>query len=134
MPAGPKRKRWMGRGVAAYFRPSTAPKKVGMFIRTCRVMKRKREKKKTSHKKTSRRYMKFLGLDHLFGHQCRGEPVCSPFTWADTQVCPYFCSSRYRLMAPSYSWVKRNTFLANRNRVVGRVSPAEAPISFKTSA
>ncbi|MBF0201405.1 MAG: hypothetical protein HQK66_08850 [Desulfamplus sp.] len=30
-----------------------------------------------------------IGLDHYFGQQRRGEPVCSPFTRADTQVCPY---------------------------------------------
>ncbi|MBF0200680.1 MAG: hypothetical protein HQK66_05100, partial [Desulfamplus sp.] len=30
-----------------------------------------------------------VGIDHYFGQQRRGEPVCSPFTRADTQVCPY---------------------------------------------
>jgi len=59
MPLGLKRKRWMGRGVAAYFRPSIAARKVGTFTRTCRALKKKREKKRTAPKKTSRRYLKF---------------------------------------------------------------------------
>lgn len=42
--------------------------------------------------------------------------------------------SRYWLIAPSYSWVRRNTFLANRNRVWSVVSPPEVSISFKTGS
>jgi galactose-1-phosphate uridylyltransferase len=41
----------MDREVAAYFRPSTAAKRVGMFTRTCRVMKREKEKKRILQKK-----------------------------------------------------------------------------------
>jgi len=60
MPPGLKKKRWMGRGVAGFFRPFIAAKKAGMFTRTCRVMKRKREKKSPSPPKTNQRYFQFL--------------------------------------------------------------------------
>ena len=35
------------------------------------------------------RTLQMMALIILSATKCRGEPVCSPFTWADTQVCPY---------------------------------------------
>jgi len=48
--------------------------------------------------------------------------------------CHKAVASRYRLMAPSYSWVRRNTFLAKRNRVGSVVSPPDAAISSRTTS
>ncbi|MBF0200277.1 MAG: ABC transporter ATP-binding protein [Desulfamplus sp.] len=42
------------------------------------------------------------GLDHYFGQQRRGEPVCSPFTRADTQVCPYKMATLAEKMIKPY--------------------------------
>jgi len=41
----------MDQGVAGFFRPSIAAKKAGMFTRTCRVMKRKKERKRMLSKR-----------------------------------------------------------------------------------
>ncbi len=36
---------------------------------------------------------------------CRGEPVCSPVVWADTQVCPYKMTHDGRNMEQVYQCV-----------------------------